>query len=198
MEKRRFKKLNQIDNKGYSLVELIIVIAIIAIFTGASLITLSVMHSAKAKEASITFESEVSELLNKSKGNAVDANLDGVIDNSDKGYSLGLRVHKNGQKCYIQKVLVKDGAYEANNAFEKANNHNDGKGISLSASVYVEYTDFSGNKTVIGSNAADTMLIYFNKRGACVSGYGVYNFYKTDGVQVAKTTINKNGSFQTK
>lgn len=196
MEKRRFKKLNKLDNKGYSLVELIIVIAIIAVFTGAAMITLTVMHSAKAKEASITFESEVSELINKSKGNSVDANLDGVIAEQDDGYSMGLRIHKVGQKCYIQKVLVKNKAYQPNTSFEKANNNNDGKGISLSSSVYVEYTDLTGSKIVIdGSNE---VVISFNRSGACVTGFGKYDFIKTDGTKVAKTTINKNGSVQSK
>lgn len=195
MEKRRFKKL-KLDNKGYSLVELIIVIAIIAVFTGAAMITLTVMHSAKAKEASITFESEVSELLNKSKGNSVDANLDGKIDAADDGFGLGLRVHKVGQKCYVQKVLVKNKAYQPNTSFEEANNNNDGKGISLSSSVYVEYTDLTGSKIVI--DGSDEVVISFNRSGACVTGYGTYDFIKTDGTKVAKTTINKNGSVQSK
>lgn len=195
MEKRRLKKLN---NKGYSLVELIIVIAIIAVFTGAAMITMTVMHSAKAKEACITFESEVAELVNKSKGNAVDKDLDGVIGNDDKGYSLGLRLHKDGRKCYVQKVLVKAGIYEANTAFEKENNVNDGKGISLSSYVYVEYTNLDGDKVVIGDEESDTVLISFNKNGICASGVGTYDFIKTDGTPVAKTIINKNGSYQSK
>lgn len=38
MEKRRFMK----DNKGYTLIEMIIVIAIIAIMTGAAMVTITI------------------------------------------------------------------------------------------------------------------------------------------------------------
>ena len=57
MEKRRFMK----DNKGYTLIEMIIVIAIIAIMTGAAMVTITILHNAKAKEASITLETALSE-----------------------------------------------------------------------------------------------------------------------------------------
>ena len=127
MKKRNMKKLN---NEGYSLIEMMIVIAIIAVFTGASLITINVMHSAKAKEAAITLDSEIAELINKSKNTACDANNDGVIDSSDEGYSFGIRIHKDGDKCYVQDVLVHSGAYVHDEDYEKANNPNDGKGIS--------------------------------------------------------------------
>ena len=39
MEKRRFMK----DNKGYTLIEMIIVIAIIAIMTGAAMVTITLL-----------------------------------------------------------------------------------------------------------------------------------------------------------
>lgn len=194
MKKRRMKKLN---NKGYSLVELIIVIAIIVVLTGAALITMNIMHSAKAREASITFDSKISELINKSKNRACDANVDGKIDSADEGYSFGLRLHKDGNKCYLQEVLVKDGAYVKDDTYEKANNVNDGKGISLSSYVYVKYTDQSGNVITIGDQASETVLISYKRNGTCASGYGMYEFIRTSGGdQVASMTLNKNGSHQ--
>lgn len=204
MKKRRMKKLN---NKGYSLVELIIVIAIIVVLTGAALITLTVMHSAKAKEAAITFDSEISELINKSKNKACDPNGDGVISedpnldgdlsDSELEYSFGLRLHKVDEKCYVQDVLVKDGVYVPNDAYEKANNPNDGKGLSLSIYVYVTYTDLSGNVITIGDQDDETVLISYKRNGSCASGYGTYEFIRTSGgAQVASMTLNKNGSHQ--
>ena len=64
MEKRRFMK----DNKGYTLIEMIIVIAIIAIMTGAAMVTITILHNAKAKEASITLETALSETQKNAKG----------------------------------------------------------------------------------------------------------------------------------
>ncbi len=194
--KRRMKKLN---NKGYSLVEMIIVIAIVAVLTGAAMITLSVMHSAKAKEAAITFESEVSELVSNSKNRVCDPNGDGVIEDSEKDYSVGLRVYKSGEKCYVQQVLVLNGAYVPNTTYEKANNVNDGKGISLSVYVYVRYTDLSGNSFDIGENDSETVLIHYKRNGSCDLGYGTFEFVRTSSDStVATMTINKNGSHQSK
>lgn len=192
MKKRRMKKLN---NKGYSLVELIIVIAIIVVLTAAAMITMTVMHSAKAKEAAITFDSELSELIKNSKSRACDANVDGKIDDADEGYSFGIRLHKDGNKCYLQDVLVKDGLYVQDDTYEEANNVNDGKGISLSSYVYVKYTDLDGNVITIGENSGDEVLIAYKKDGTCFSGYGMYEFIRTSGGdQVASMTLNKNGS----
>ncbi len=192
MKKRRMKKLN---NKGYSLVELIIVIGIIVVLTGAAMITLTVMHSAKAREAAITFDSEISELINNSKNIACDANLDDKIDAADKGYSFGLRLHVVNDKCYLQNVLVKDGAYVQDDAYELANNVNKGDGISLSAYVYVKYTDQSGTTITLGDGNDNEVLIYYKKNGTCAAGYGMYEFFKTSGGdQIASMTLNKNGS----
>lgn len=204
MKKRRMKKLN---NKGYSLVELIIVIAIIVVLTGAAMITLNVMHSAKAKEAAITFDSEISELINKSKNRACDPNDDGVISedpngdgdlsDSEKNYTFGLRLHRVDNKCFLQEVLVKDGVYVENDAYEKANNPNDGNGLSLSIYVNVTYTDLDGNVITIGDQPEDTVLISYKRNGTCATGFGTYEFTRTSGgAQVASMTLNKNGSHQ--
>ena len=194
---RKMKKLN---NKGYSLVEMIIVIAIVAVLTGAAMVTLSVMHSAKAKEAAITFESELSELVSDSKNKVCDPNGDGVIDDSEKEYSVGLRLYKSGGKCYVQQVLVKDGIYVQNTTYEQANNNNNGKGISLSSYVYVKYTATATvNSFDIGTEDDETVLIHYKKNGSCDSGHGTYEFIRTSGGStVATVTINKNGSHQSK
>lgn len=204
MKKRRMKKLN---NKGYSLVELIIVIAIIVVFSAAALITMSVMHNAKAKEAAITFDSEISELIHNSKNRACDPDGDGIIsenpdgddstNDSEKLYSFGIRLHSDGDKCYLQNVLVKNGVYESNSTYEAANNPNGGKGTSLSAYVYVEYTNLSGDKTVIGDGSSDEVIISYKRDGSCSVGAGHYDFMRTNSdTMVATMTLNKNGSHQ--
>lgn len=192
MKKRRMKKLN---NKGYSLVELIIVIAIIVVLTGAALITMNVMHSAKAKEAAITFDSEVAELINNSKNRAIDMNADGKVDNVDKGYNYGIKLYLNGKKVFLQQIVTKDGVEHTSTDYVDANNSNDGSGISLSAYVYIRYTDLAGNVTIIDENNANEIIIIFDKKGICTAGYGTYEFIRTSGGdQVASVTINKNGS----
>lgn len=193
---RRMKKLN---NKGYSLIEMVIVIAIVAVLTGAAAVTLKVMHSAKAKEAAITFESEISELLSMSKNKICDPNCDGVIEESEKEYSVGLRLYRIGKKCYVQEVLVKNGAYVSNSTYENANNPNNGKGISLSVYVDVKYTDLSGTSFMIGETDDKQVVIHFKRNGSCDLGYGTFDFIRnSSNSKVATMTINKNGSHQSK
>ncbi len=194
MKKRRMKKLN---NKGYSLVELIIVIAIIVVFSAAALVTMTVMHNAKAKEAATTFDSELSELIHNAKNRACDVNGDDKIVGIENDYTFGLRLYQIDGKCYLQSVLVFAGAYEANVDYEKANNPNNGLGKSLSTYVYVKYTDRAGNENVIGNTGNDEVLIYYNRDGSCASGVGTYEFMKTNNdTMVAIMTLNKNGSHQ--
>lgn len=194
--KRRMKKLN---NNGYSLIEMVIVIAIIAVLTAAAAITVKTMHSAKAKEAAITFESEVSELLSKSKNNICDPNQDGVIEDFEKEFSVGLRLYKSGSKVYLQEVLVKNGAYVANSTYENANNPNSGKGISLSVYVDVKYTDMDGNTIDIGTAADKQVVIHFKRNGSCDLGYGKFEFIRNSSDStIATMTINKNGSHRSK
>lgn len=191
MMKRRMKKLN---NDGYSLVEMIIVIAIIAVLTTAAVVTVSTIQTAKAKDASMSFESAVSELHSTTKGKSYDFDGDGdVNDVDDQQFNFGLRIYDDGSKCYIQKVIVKDGVYESDSTYESDNNLNNGKGTSLSSYVYVTYAPVGGAETRIDSSSFE-ILIYYGKNGTCKSGVGTYRFYRENGSSIAKVTVNKNGS----
>ena len=64
MKKRRIMK----ENEGYSLIEMIIVIAIIAVMSAAAMVTISIIHNAKAKEAASTLEDALFEVQNNAKG----------------------------------------------------------------------------------------------------------------------------------
>ncbi|MBQ8318554.1 MAG: prepilin-type N-terminal cleavage/methylation domain-containing protein [Lachnospiraceae bacterium] len=191
MMKRRMKKLN---NDGYSLVEMIIVIAIIAVMTAAAVITVNTIQTAKAKEASMSFESAVKDLHSTTKGKAYDFDGDGdVNDVDDQNLSFGLRIYDDGSKCYIQKVIVKNGVYEPDATYEKDNNLNKGKGTSLSSYVYVTYSPIGGAEKKIDDSSYEA-LIYYGKDGTCKLGVGTYKFYRDNGSSIATVNVNKNGS----
>lgn len=191
MKKRYMKKLN---NDGYSLVEFVIVIAIIAVLTAAAVVTLSVIHTARAKDASMSFNTAVNDLKSTTQGRSYDFNNNGVVnDVDDKTFNFGLRIYSDGSKCYIQKVMVKSGVYLANVDYEEANNLNNGKGTSLSSSVYVTHTPVSGSETKVQSGSYE-VVICFNKDGSCKLGAGTYRFYRENGSSIAKITVNRNGS----
>jgi prepilin-type N-terminal cleavage/methylation domain-containing protein len=194
------------DNKGYSLVEMIIVIAIIAVMSAGSLVTITLINSAKAKEAGVTFDSEVSQLIAKSKSQLPKFKLDtesDVAEHSD--YYFAIAVFKDGDKFYIAEGYYKAGVgfytYDADNA-------NNGRGRSITSRVTIEYTPgaknsglMTANVKVSGTNKAysDAFVIAFDRSGRCISGVGSYEFCKTsDKLTLDTVSINVNGSHQAK
>ena len=191
---KKIKRLIK-DNKGFTLVEMIIVIGIIVVMTGVSFITLSVMHAAKAKEAGSTFETELAYVVSNAKNKAVDYDLDG---NVDRGYSMGLRIYidSDDNKAYIQRCLIKDGVleeYAATNPYIKSVNVGKGKGTCLSAYVKVQYVDKDGNETDV--TTSEDVYIAFNKKGECIHGVGSYKFKRNDGSTITTVRVNSNGSY---
>lgn len=196
MMESKHQRRHRLNNKGYSLVELIIVIGIIVVMTGVATVTVTLINSAKAKEASVTFSSELSDLQTKSKGQIVSLTdaATGVTD-TYPDYTFAIRLYKDGSKCYIQKGYCDDtGAFTA----FTDNNANSGKGTSLSSRITIKYTDtVTGNQIEI-DDSGNEMVISFDKNGRCISGSGVYDFYKKNGNLVDTVSIKKNGSYQNK
>lgn len=79
--KRRLK-----NDNGYSLVELIIVIAIIAVLSGMAAFTLSAIKTAKATAALESFDTELSALATRTKAQSGDNAI--MIKRVDDGYEV--------------------------------------------------------------------------------------------------------------
>lgn len=205
----RTNKATLHDNNGYSLVEMIITIAIIVIMSGISFVTVSMINSAKAKDASVTFESELSDMITKTKNQVCIVN-----GKSKPSYSSCLMIYKaSDNNYYVKKGYYNpagSGLSETNAAsvnmdamyiFINEENLNDGKGKGLSSRVKIGYRD----NTIAGSteqtieytdNASDKNYIVYDRNGRCLEGYGIYRFYKKNGNVIADVTIQKNGSHQ--
>jgi len=197
-------------NKGYSLVETIIVIAIIGVVSVMAMASVSMIHSAKCKDAALVFDSEVSELLAKAKS----------MNDGTKMYAL--RVFKKGQNYYIQSGTVrKDGG---NTYFKiSSDNQNDYYGKAVSKYVRISYTaesssgitypdDWSSALDTVWSNsvclcdgdiggfhngdALTGVLITVTKSGDVISGNGAFCFFRKSGSQVARVYVRKNGSHE--
>lgn len=186
--KRRFMK----NNKGFSLVEMIICIAIIAILSGIALVTVSMIDSAKAKDAAVSFNSVVSETLAKSKGQMCVVN--GVNQPTYKR-CMYLYLEDSSDRYYLKTGYYNpDGLTDADKyIFIDNENKNEGKGTNLSAKVTIKYEDLDGNKTTVDS---DGVYIIFNKNGTCFDGAGLFEFYKRNGNLVDEVSIKTNGSHQ--
>ncbi len=192
------KKSRAKQDKGYSLVEMIIVLAIIAIVSGMSVLSITMIHSAKVKNASITFNSEVSTLITKSK------NMKPVytVAGSEQVFDgFAMKVYKKSDTNYYCCIgYYKTSLTGARDYFMFEENE-----VSLSKYSEIKFTGKyykadgsveNVNKMVIGSSDnVDSMYIIFDKRGICLEGYGEYAFCKKrGGNQVARVVIRQNGS----
>ena len=188
-------KLLKKDN-GFSLVEMIIVIAIILVLSTGALLSYTVIHSARAKDAAVKLGSETNALktmcMNMSPGDTI-----------HDYYALAMYNESSGT-THICKVLHVAGSA---NEYE----YIDDEDVNLTSSVDVKFEGSSlafgdsanalasatSGQEVPGDKDANTkspFYICFDKRGNCYSGYGTYYFYKNNGSQVARVKISQNGS----
>jgi prepilin-type N-terminal cleavage/methylation domain-containing protein len=179
------KKNSYNQNKAYSLVEMIIVIAIIGVISVMAMVTVSIIRSARAKDAAIRFDNEIGTLISKAK--YIKANP----SDPTKDMFYAVKLESTGSKYYmIYGYALKDGSdFEADPNERK---------ISLSPYCEVRYSpeESSGYGTEVDANG---VVIVYNKSGLCLHGAGKYAFYKskTDDV-MANDFVRKNGSHQSK
>ena len=174
------------SNKGYSLVELIIVIAIILIVAAMSLATVTMIQSAKAKDAAVRVDSEIAEIIAASRGMAYDAS------DPNKFYALYLYKADSSNNYYIKRGYATRNADDKYEFTSNGNNLNDDKGINLSSYCIIErdvtqYDDYSNG-----------VVIVYSKSGQCLSGYGTYTFKKRNGNVVATNYVRQNGTHSSK
>lgn len=207
MKNKRFMK----NNEGYTLVELIIVLAIIAILSAAAMITLHAINVAKAKEASTTFKIQVDALSARAKSELawVDLDDDGKYDSGEEyvggvpangQYVFSLKLYKSGSKLYVKPSAAKllpNGDFDVAGVSDVSLGvtSDSDKGASLSAYVDIKYTSEFGTHTIDSGTKAN---IVFDRSGNCVKGVGKYEFYSKKGGLISTVTINKNGSIQIK
>ena len=194
MMEQRHHRLN---DKGYSLVEMIICIAIIAIMTGVAVVTVSLINSAKAREASVTFTSELSDMYTKSKNQMVV-----ISDVKYPKYNHCLYLHSDGTRTYIKKGYYNPaGTDEATKyIYTGVDTPNSGKGVSITSSVTIKYKDSAGvEKSITGTDSGTSLkgvYIIYDRNGRCIEGSGLYTFCKDEDVVIAEVGLKKNGSYQ--
>ena len=181
-------KRQRVNNDGYSLVELIIVIAIIMVLGTVSFLSLNYIKTAKAKEASVTLDNQVSNLLNRARNQACKYdNGDGTGESVHKSDRFIILVYKNADGSYY----VKRGYTGASgDIYVDAENGKDGKGVSLTSYVDIKYNDGSGS--VLIDNVGQKII--YDASSRCVYGDGDFEFYGKNSSLLSKVTINKNGS----
>lgn len=154
------------DNQGYSLVEMVICIAIIAILSGMAVISLSSIANAKASTAREDFDQEIAALQMR-------------IKSQDKDNAI--RIERDGKKYNVYYGTCASGSFVANDPSKPD--------IVLDrVEIHRTYPGEADDELL------DEMVFRFNKSdNYSISGYGRYDFYKPGASSpIGSVTINKN------
>lgn len=162
MKKKILKK-----NNGYSLVELIIVLAIIAVLSGVATLTISVISNGRVTATKDTFDTELSALITRTK-----------TQDADNAINLV----REGNEYVVYYGTSSDGvSFTANDSSKPDKSMN-------KCDIY--YSSDGSTPTLVTS-----LVIKFNKTdGSCIAGYGTYYFCKTNksyNNYLAKITVSK-------
>lgn len=181
------------NNKGYTLVELLIVIAIMFILAGLSFYSVGIIRSARRSAAVSTFDSQIGSCFVKTK--AVSDITDKSVD-PDAGNKVCMlirkRTNKDGDTNYCIKVGYdngKDGVKDITKGTPVDNNDDSTWDAVLPIDVdTIKLT----TKTGESANDITEQKIFFNKSlGSVEDGYGTYDFYKSNGEAFAEIFLDK-------
>lgn len=193
-----FKKTN---NKGYSLIELIIVIAIIGVVSTMSLLSINVLFSAKVKADAQTFNAEIGLL----KEDRYTVPSDFITGAEKPGCYKSIRIYQNGAdgRLYVQKVYYDptSGAHY----LEASENRNGSAGLKLTSYTSVTYVEQKTGATYDVKGGNDVRIV-FNKDGTVhlqsstgkYLGAGKFMFKKRNGDTVSNVYLRANGSHNVK
>jgi len=194
------KKLFIKKNDGYSLVEMIIVVAIIVVLATMSLVSLTLVNSARAKSASVTFGSEVTALKTKCMnmkpaGDDYDYYALSVYLDANDAYNLCLVKHNKstGGYEYITDENIKLSS-RVEIEYSAGHDYTTVRYLKDNGTDYKDVTSAYKPKQIGDSSNAGPVIITFDKRGNCYSGYGEYQFLKKNGTYMARVNIKQNGS----
>lgn len=167
-------------NKGYTLVEMIIVIAIMAILSGVSFVTIYVIRIGKRNAAIHTFENQISNCLIKTKA---------ISDVGNVNDELCMRIRYNDT----------DNNYIITLAKHNGTNYTDipDTTVELTKEVgTIVYTSSDTNQ--IATDSGDDMIIQFVKSDGSVKyGGGTYRFYSRGSIPPKNQDEGGDDSFAT-
>ncbi len=138
-------------NKGYSLVELIISMAIMATLATVSFVTIGILNNARAKDVSSKLDTQLHSLWVTTNSTSPDRCIK-LDENDDDGYFLQYGT-------YDGTTFVSDVDSNGDEIVEKLNNR-----------IVIEYV-------VEGAGSTDGIIQFKKADGSVKSGAGTYNIY---------------------
>ena len=164
------------NHKGYSMVELIIVIGIIGILSAVSLVTWRSVDSANYKKAVSTFESELSTLRTATMS-------------QDSRMAMRLYYDSDDDCYYVERGYWNDGF------------KTDASGDpTLDSSSYYDYAGTSNpvkilrrGRVAYEGSTLNSIVIRFQKSdGSVLVGDGKFSFYRGNGELISNVNLTKN------
>lgn len=203
------------NNKGYSFVEMIIVLALVVILATLSLVSLTLINNARAKDASNKLGSEFNEVRKKSiemiPSKSVIENEYGGTYSATKTYKYGIILYEENGKFMTSQVICELDKSDPDNPVYKylglgnpavTNNTTVKYSSKVGVTFKGTYDSLKTGSQVVcsdkttpgGKDSANAICIMFDKHGNCESGYGEYYFTKKNANQIARVIVKQNGS----
>lgn len=167
-------------NEGYTLIEMIIVIAIIAILAGASFVTLGIINQARCSAATSTLSDEMGALLVKTK----------AISEAKKtsAGALCMKLEYNDTAKQVGSVYVKKGSYSVFLGYYDGSTFTyrpDANTLeaTIPKLVTIEYAPDSPDQkpaAIAGFGEKDILIQYDKATGAVRYGAGTYTIKCND------------------
>ena len=156
------------NNKGYSLIELIIVIAIMAILTGLASYTFGLIIKAKCQNASIEFNQQIGNLWMQTK----------AVGNVDDNVCMMLKYAKDGDGKWQNELgIYKYDSGTPNDLILLKDENGNEMTTQLTNRVKIEYIGSNPHVSTT-SDSTNVVLIQFNKSdGSVLFGEGEYEVY---------------------
>lgn len=175
-------------NAGYSLVELVIVLGIIAVLSGLAAVTISAITTARATSAKESFNEELSTLQTMTKSQNKDSAI--LIEKVDGKYHITYGT-------FTGDVTRKEDGNPSddfkNRSKFTADTSKDTVTLDRVKIMYAAKSSETAKEVTEVNGTAGFMIIMFDKAdGSVLSGEGVYTFNKEHSdVSVGKVTLNK-------
>lgn len=165
-------------NRGYTLIEVIIVIAIIAILSGVSFVTIGIIKNAKAQAAATTLSDQMGSLLIKTRA---------LSEAKDSRLCLRLRYNENRVE-YADGTIARAGSYslilgyhDGSSFIEK---NPDMAEATLPDSITIDYAPAAANQEsgITGLGDKDVIIEFNKSNGSVRHGAGNYTFRLNDSI----------------
>lgn len=189
------------DNKGYSLVELLIVLAIMAVLSGLAVVTWNIVYKAKCQAGANNFNSEVNTLRSSTMAKNEDFCVR-VYQEESGAYIVerGLCPTDNIDDFWVPNISDKD------NYDDFFNYNNTGTPLTIKIKYEISYKNTKNNTTYIiqeskayedlgGAKPEGILIKYAKSDGSMKCGYGEFVFQKVSKsnkiVTLSTVTLNK-------